>query len=204
MGSPWYVETSRALALHQRLAILREADELRMWSSLDHQRVCTFCKKTFTGHEVQIRRVANDKYEVRCPTEGCTSSPQQWEYHGTPPYSNRVDPDWWRPSKRTNGSVAEEVKNGKIRISRKGGRGGKLQTVRHEPVSASLLAEFLKQRRKVEEQEATVAKLQKQVDAINAGLQKLSAQLEVSKSTPQKSVKLPNPNGSSAQTAVTL
>jgi hypothetical protein len=177
--------------------MLRDADELRMWSSLDHQRVCTFCKKTFTGHEVQIRRVANDKYEVRCPTEGCTSSPQQWEYHGTPPYSDRVDPDWWRPSKRTNGSVAEEVKNGKIRISRKGGRGGKLQTVRHEPVSASL-------RRKVEEQEATVAKLQKQVDAINAGLQKLSAQLELSKSTPQKSVKLPNPNGSSAQTAVTL
>jgi len=110
--SPWYVETIRALALHQRLAILRDADELRMWSSLDHQRVCTFCKKTFTGHQVQIRGLANDKYEVRCPTEGCTSSPQQWEYPGTPPYSDKVDADWWRPLKRTSGSVAEEVKNG--------------------------------------------------------------------------------------------
>src|SRR4030095_9203975 len=154
--SPWYVETSRALALHQRLAILREADELRMWSSLDHQRVCTFCKKTFTGHEVQIRRLAKDKYEVRCPTEGCTSSPEQWEYPGTPPYSDRVDADWWRPSKRTSGSAAEEVKNANPNLAKRH-RDGTLQTVRYQLVSASLLVEFLKQPRKVEEQEAVNA-----------------------------------------------
>ena len=52
-------------------------------------------------------------------------------------------------------------------------------------MSASLLAEFLKQRRKVEEQEATVARQQKQIEALTAGLQKVSAQLELSKAAPQ-------------------
>jgi len=48
-----------------------------------------------------------------------------------------------------------------------------------------LLNEFLKAHRTVQEQEATIAKLQKQVDTLTAGLQKVSAQLEVSKSVPQ-------------------
>jgi uncharacterized coiled-coil protein SlyX len=37
----------------------------------------------------------------------------------------------------------------------------------------------------VQEQGATIARLQKQVEALTAGLQKVSAQLEVSKSAPQ-------------------
>jgi len=48
-----------------------------------------------------------------------------------------------------------------------------------------LLNEFLKAHRRIEEQEATIARLQKQIDAVTAGLQKVSAQLELSKSTPQ-------------------
>jgi len=64
-------------------------------------------------------------------------------------------------------------------------RDGKLQSVRYDAVNATFLNEFLKERRKVEEQEATIAKLQKQVGVLTAGLQKVSAQLEVSKSTPQ-------------------
>ncbi len=39
--------------------------------------------------------------------------------------------------------------------------------------------------RKVEELQATVARQQKQIDALTAGLQKVSAQLEVSKPAPQ-------------------
>jgi hypothetical protein len=39
--------------------------------------------------------------------------------------------------------------------------------------------------RKVEELQATVARQQKQIDALSAGLQKVSAQLEVSKPAPQ-------------------
>jgi hypothetical protein len=48
-----------------------------------------------------------------------------------------------------------------------------------------LLNEFLKEHRKNEEQGATIACLQRQVDALSATLQKVSAQLEVSKAKPQ-------------------
>jgi len=51
---------------------------------------------------------------------------------------------------------------------------GKPYTVRYEAVNAMLLNEFLKEHRKVEQ-------LEKQIEALNAGLQKVSAQLEVSK-----------------------
>ena len=62
---------------------------------------------------------------------------------------------------------------------------GEIYTVRYEAVNAMLLNEFLKEHRKNEEQEATIARLQKQIDALTAGLQKVSAQLEVNKPAPQ-------------------
>jgi hypothetical protein len=54
-------------------------------------------------------------------------------------------------------------------------------SVRYEAVNAMLLNEFLKAHRRIEEQEATISHLQKQIDAVTTGLQKVSAQLEVSK-----------------------
>ena len=62
---------------------------------------------------------------------------------------------------------------------------GKVYTVRYEAVNAMLLNEFLKEHRKVEEQGATIAKQQKQIEALTTGLQKVSDQLEASKATPQ-------------------
>ena len=62
---------------------------------------------------------------------------------------------------------------------------GKPYTVRYEQVNAMLLNEFLKEHRKVEELEANAIRQQKQIDALTAGLQKVSAQLEASKSRPQ-------------------
>ncbi len=62
---------------------------------------------------------------------------------------------------------------------------GKPYTVRYEEVNAMLLNEFLKEHRKVQEMEANATKQQKQIDALTAGLQKVSAQLELSKSAPQ-------------------
>jgi choline kinase len=67
--------------------------------------------------------------------------------------------------------------------------------VRYDAVNAMLLNEFLKEHRKVEQQEATItllkqdfqaklAEQQKQIEALIAGLQKVSAQLEVSKPAP--------------------
>jgi len=54
----------------------------------------------------------------------------------------------------------------------------KVNAVRYEAVNAMLLNEFLKEHRKV-------AQLEQQVERLTAGLQKVSAQLEASKSAPQ-------------------
>jgi uncharacterized protein YlxW (UPF0749 family) len=53
---------------------------------------------------------------------------------------------------------------------------GKAHSVRYDQVNAMLLNEFLKEHRKVE-------RLQKQIEALTAGLEKVSAQLEVNKPT---------------------
>src|SRR6266850_1909154 len=55
---------------------------------------------------------------------------------------------------------------------------GKPYTVRYDAVNAMLLNEFLKEHRKNEQ-------MQKQIEALTEGLQKVSAQLEVSKAAPQ-------------------
>ena len=75
---------------------------------------------------------------------------------------------------------------------------GKINTVRYEAVSAMLLNEFLKEHRKNDQQEAIIAELtsavteqQKQIKALTARLQKVSAQLEVSKPAPQVAVENP-------------
>ena len=64
-------------------------------------------------------------------------------------------------------------------------REGQIESVRYDAVNAMLLNEFLKEHRKNEEQEATIARQQKQIDALTAGLQKVSAQLEASKPASQ-------------------
>jgi molybdenum-dependent DNA-binding transcriptional regulator ModE len=63
---------------------------------------------------------------------------------------------------------------------------------RYEAVDAMLLNEFLKQHRKVEElrtiaakQEAINAEQQKQIEALTAGLQKVTARIEAGNSAPR-------------------
>src|SRR5437773_11937342 len=66
---------------------------------------------------------------------------------------------------------------------------GEIYTVRYDAVNAMLLNEFLKEHRKVENLEATVAQQHKDFEAAVAELkgqiQKVSAQLELKKSAPQ-------------------
>ena len=59
---------------------------------------------------------------------------------------------------------------------------GKPYTVRYDAVNAMLLNEFLKEHKWAE---SLKVDQQKQIEALTAGLQKVSAQLEVSKSAPQ-------------------
>jgi hypothetical protein len=62
---------------------------------------------------------------------------------------------------------------------------GKVNTVRYEAVNAMLLNEFLKEHRRVQELKGTVAQQQKQIEALTAIVQKVSDQVEVSKSSPR-------------------
>ena len=93
------------------------------------------------------------------------------------------------------GLVAEEVEKVNTDLVKRD-RDGKLQTVRYEAVNAMLLNEFLKEHRKVEEQEATIAQLKNdfratvaqptaRLDEQASQIQKVSAQLEASKPASQ-------------------
>jgi len=84
--------------------------------------------------------------------------------------------------RRSNGSVATQARDEE----------GKVYTVRYEAVSAMLLNEFLKEHRTVQElksnaarQDAIIAEQQKQIEALSAGLQKVRAQVQMSKPAPQ-------------------
>jgi hypothetical protein len=76
------------------------------------------------------------------------------------------------------------------------GSDGKPYTIRYDAVNAILLNEFLKEHHRVENQEsrmqrqeATIAQQQKQIEALTAGLQRVSAELELGKSAPQTGLK---------------
>ena len=98
-------------------------------------------------------------------------------------YKPELDPD----GVPQFGLVAEEVEKVNPDLVARDDH-GKPYTVRYEAVNAMLLNEFLKEHRTVQElksasakQEATIAHQQKQIEALTAGLQKVSAQIELSK-----------------------
>lgn len=62
---------------------------------------------------------------------------------------------------------------------------GKPFGVRYDQINVMLLNEFLKEHRKVQQLEANAARQQKEIEALTAGLRKVSAQLEVSKPVAQ-------------------
>jgi trimeric autotransporter adhesin len=89
------------------------------------------------------------------------------------------------------GLIAEEVAtvNPDLVVQHKD---GEISTVRYEQVNAMLLNEFLKEHKKVEEQQASISQLKSEMQTMVAQLkeqaaqiQKVSAQLEVNKPAPQ-------------------
>ena len=64
-------------------------------------------------------------------------------------------------------------------------KNGNAFSVRYDQVNAMLLNEFLKEHRTVKQQEATIARLEKQVEVLTAGLQKVSAQIEMNRPAPE-------------------
>jgi len=102
------------------------------------------------------------------------------------------------------GLVAEEVKKVNPDLVTRDTK-GEVYTVRYEAVNAMLPNEFLKAHRKMEVQEATIAQLkstvakqeataayqQKQIEALTAGLQRVSAQVQMNQPAPQTALNSP-------------
>jgi hypothetical protein len=94
----------------------------------------------------------------------------------------------WKPVCNTQfGLIAEQVAGANPDVVVRDEKDG-IYTVRYQAANATLLSEFLKEQRKVQEQDVTIAQLkkdfqatiarqQKQIEALTAGLQKVSAQL---------------------------
>ena len=113
-------------------------------------------------------------------------------------YKHELDPDGIPQF----GLVAEQVEKVNPDLVVRGGD-GKVMTVRYEAVNAMLLNEFLKEHRKVEEQDqkvhqleaiaaqqkheldARIAQQQKQIEALISTVQKVSEQLERTQHAPQ-------------------
>jgi hypothetical protein len=90
--------------------------------------------------------------------------------------------------RNSHGLVAEEVQTVNPDLVAPD-RDGKPFTVRYDAVNAMLLNEFLKEHCKVKQLtkdfESQLVEQQKQIEALTAGLQKVSDQLELSKPAPQ-------------------
>ena len=89
------------------------------------------------------------------------------------------------------GLIAEEVEKVDPALVYRNDK-GQVESVRYEMVNAMLLNEFLKEHREVAELKSTVAEQRKGMEAMDAQLkeqaaqiQKVSAQVEVSKPAPQ-------------------
>ena len=94
-------------------------------------------------------------------------------------YKKRID----RTQSPAFGFVAEDVAEVNPDLVARNGK-GQPEGVHYEMINAMLLNEFLKEHKAVQEQGATITELKKQIQALTAGVQKVSAQLEVSKSAP--------------------
>jgi hypothetical protein len=95
-------------------------------------------------------------------------------------YKKELDPD----KIPQFGLIAEEVEKVNPKLVARDEE-GKIMSVRYEAINAMLLNEFLKEHRKVDTLEATVANLVTTVKEQAAQIQKVSAQLEPSKPAPQ-------------------
>jgi hypothetical protein len=92
------------------------------------------------------------------------------------------------------GLIAEEVADVNPELVMRDAK-GEIYTVRYDAVNAMLLNEFLKEHRKVEQLkkdfESKLAEQAKKIEALTSGLQKVGAQLEISKPAPRTVVNTP-------------
>ena len=95
-------------------------------------------------------------------------------------YKKEIDPK----SVPQFGLVAEEVAKVNPDLVARDGK-GEIYSVRYEAVNAMLLNEFIKEHRQVQEQQKQIDKLTAQLKEQAALIQKVSAQVELSRPAPQ-------------------
>ena len=134
--------------------------------------------------------VSSERFKQNIQTMGDASDTLLALHPVTFRYKQELDPDGIPQF----GLVAEEVEKVNPDLVARDAK-GEVYTVRYEAVNAMLLNEFLKEHCKVEKLtkdfRATVAQQQKQIEALTAGLQKVSDQLELNKPAPRTVVSNP-------------
>ena len=101
-------------------------------------------------------------------------------------YKKEIDPT----GRSQFGLVAEDVEKTSPDLVVRD-KEGKPYSVRYDQVNAMLLNEFLKEHEAFVEEQGKVERLEKQVAALAAGLQKVSAELETSRAVPQTAANNP-------------
>ena len=127
------------------------------------------------GHGVSSRRYKQDIKPMEEASEALYAL-KPVTFH----YNKEIDP----MQTLDFGLIAEEVAEVNPELAVRDGK-GKISNYRRDAVNAMLLNEFLKEHRKNEAREATITRLQKQIEVLTGGLQKVSAQVEMSRHAPQ-------------------
>ena len=95
-----------------RLEILRTHDHFHAWRSLDDERVCIVCGRTFSGHQVGILP-EGDGFKLSCPTSNCQSGVHQWIYPGRSLVSDAAYENWWHALENSGGADSSAVPTSK-------------------------------------------------------------------------------------------
>lgn len=82
------------LSSSEKLAALRASDLHRFWQSLDDERQCILCERTFRGRQVRVLNDGHGKVRLHCPTEDCPATPREWVAPGDPLLDDEAWRDW--------------------------------------------------------------------------------------------------------------
>ncbi|CAN5434424.1 hypothetical protein BH18VER1_BH18VER1_08430 [soil metagenome] len=86
----------KILTSEDKLDALRKSQPSLAWKSLDDQRVCILCDRTFTGRHVDATVTPMGRVRLRCPSERCAGTPRVWVRAGNPLVLEEVLQDWTR------------------------------------------------------------------------------------------------------------
>jgi hypothetical protein len=86
-----------------RLEVLRTLDHFHDWRSLDDERLCKMCGRTFSGHEVEIVP-EGDGFKLSCPTRNCQSEVHHWIYPDHCLFSAARYEEWWHALSSNGGA----------------------------------------------------------------------------------------------------